>query len=399
MKKIFDIAKDSEQSWGTLATAIDGNFEDTTKFLLADKIPCGDNLITQPAELSEGWSYENGIYTHTSGYDNALVFSLATTNGRKYLAKLTKGIEGNENSIQVGIGNKTPIDTYNGNLIAYIGMISDGGSLKVYPSAKYASTLEIELYEVVDKSSASQFITYGRQNIYINIGDNDVSSWWNVALGYNTLKKSENSTRCIGIGTNSLSKLISGSRNIAIGTYSSAYIPSGKDNVAIGADTLYPSRKECNNNVAIGRSALGGIEHQESVGIGSDALGFYSGAGSSQCVVIGRNAGKNLVDSEVKTEGCTVVGYEAGYYGNQKNTYIGYKAGRYCKGSNNIMVGANGGGSSVNQLNNVILLGNNTKASKDGQMILGSTAQTEVILLGNKKLIFNEDGTVTWEQI
>ena len=274
MKKIFDIAKDSEQSWGTLATAIDGNFEDTAKFLLADKIPCGDNLITQPAELSEGWSYENGIYTHTSGYDNALVFSLATTNGRKYLAKLTKGIEGNENSIQVGIGNKTPIDTYNGNLIAYIGMISDGGSLKVYPSAKYASTLEIELYEVVDKSSASQFITYGRQNIYIN-----------------------------------------------------------------------------------------------------------------------------LVDSEVKTEGCTVVGYEAGYYGNQKNTYIGYKAGRYCKGSNNIMVGANGGGSSVNQLNNVILLGNNTKASKDGQMILGSTAQTEVILLGNKKLIFNEDGTVTWEQI
>lgn len=381
MKKIFDIAKDSEQSWGTLATAIDGNFEDTAKFLLADKIPCGDNLITQPAELSEGWSYENGIYTHTSGYDNALVFSLATTNGRKYLAKLTKGIEGNENSIQVGIGNKTPIDTYNGNLIAYIGMISDGGSLKVYPSAKYASTLEIELYEVVDKSSASQFITYGRQNIYINIGDNDVSSWWNVALGYNTLKKSENSTRCIGIGTNSLSELISGSRNIAIGTYSSAYIPSGKDNVAIG------------------RSALGGIEHQESVGIGSDALGFYSGAGSSQCVVIGRNAGKNLVDSEVKTEGCTVVGYEAGYYGNQKNTYIGYKAGRYCKGSNNIMVGANGGGSSVNQLNNVILLGNNTKASKDGQMILGSTAQTEVILLGNKKLIFNEDGTVTWEQI
>jgi hypothetical protein len=82
----------------------------------------------------------------------------------------------------------------------------------------------------------------------------------------------------------------------------------------------------------------------------------------------------------------------------KKNTYIGYKAGRYCKGSNNIMVGADNGGS-VNQLNDVILLGNNTKASKDGQMILGSTAQTEVILLGNKKLIFNEDGSVTWEQI
>lgn len=398
MEKIFDIAKDSEPSWGTLATAIDGNFDDTAKFLLADKIPCGDNLITQSAELSEGWSYENGIYTHASGYDNALAFTLTTSKGKKYLAKLTKGIEGSENSIMVGIGDKTPIDTYNGELIAYIGMISDGGSLKVFPSAKYASTLEVELYEVVDKSSASQLISYGRQNIYINIGDNDISSWWDVALGYKALGKSENSTRCIGIGTMSLSELISGSRNIAIGTYSTAYIPSGKDNVAIGADTLYPCRKECNSNVAIGRSALGGTEHHETVGIGTGVLGFYTGAGSSQCVVIGHNASKNLVDSEVKTEGCTVVGYEAGAYGNQKNTYIGYKAGRYCKGSNNIMVGADNGGS-VNQLNDVILLGNNTKASKDGQMILGSTAQTEVILLGNKKLIFNEDGSVTWEQI
>lgn len=398
MEKIFDIAKDSEQSWGALSTAIDGNFDDTAKFLLADKIPCGDNLITQSAELSEGWSYENGIYTHASGYDNALAFTLTTSKGKKYLAKLTKGIEGSENSIMVGIGDKTPIDTYNGELIAYIGMISDGGSLKVFPSAKYASTLEVELYEVVDKSSASQLISYGRQNIYINIGDNDISSWWDVALGHKTLWKSENSTRCIGIGTMSLSELISGSRNIAIGTYSTAYIPSGKDNVAIGSDTLYPCRKECNSNVAIGRSALGGTEHHETVGIGTGVLGFYTGAGSSQCVVIGHNASRNLVDSEVKTEGCTVVGYEAGAYGNQKNTYIGYKAGRYCKGSNNIMVGADNGGS-VNQLNDVILLGNNTKASKDGQMILGSTAQTEVILLGNKKLIFNEDGSVTWEQI
>lgn len=120
----------------------------------------------------------------------------------------------------------------------------------------------------------------------------------------------------------SLSELISGSRNIAIGTYSTAYIPSGKDNVAIGADTLYPCRKECNSNVAIGRSALGGTEHHETVGIGTGALGFYTGAGSSRCVVIGHNASQNLVDSEVKTEGCTVVGYEAGNYGNQKKILI-----------------------------------------------------------------------------
>ena len=33
MEKIFDIAKDSEQSWGTLATAIDGNFDGITTLL------------------------------------------------------------------------------------------------------------------------------------------------------------------------------------------------------------------------------------------------------------------------------------------------------------------------------------------------------------------------------
>lgn len=33
MKKIFDIAKDSEQSWGTLAQAIDDNFSELSASL------------------------------------------------------------------------------------------------------------------------------------------------------------------------------------------------------------------------------------------------------------------------------------------------------------------------------------------------------------------------------
>lgn len=397
MEKIFDIAKDTPKKWGTIAAAIDENFDNSVKLELSKKIYCGDNLITQPAQLSEGWVYNDGIYTHESGYENTLVFNESTIKGKKYLVKLTTGVI-KESFVSIGIGDKTPIDAYNGNKISYVGIISDGGPLKIYPSVSYASTLEVELYEVVDESSKKQTIPFNNQNVFVMKSESDISSWWDVLLGYGVLRKSENSTRCIGIGVYSLSELITGTRNIAIGTYSSAYIPSGKDNVAIGADSLYPCKKECNSNVAIGRSALGGTEHHETVGIGTGVLGFYTGAGSSQCVAIGYHASQNLVDSEVKTHGCTVVGYEAGVYGNQKNTYIGYKAGRYCKGSNNIMIGADNGGS-VNQLSDVILLGNNTKASKDGQMILGSTAQTEVILLGNKKIIFNEDGSVTWEQV
>lgn len=33
MKKIFDIAKDSEQKWGVIAQGIDGNFEEIEKKL------------------------------------------------------------------------------------------------------------------------------------------------------------------------------------------------------------------------------------------------------------------------------------------------------------------------------------------------------------------------------
>lgn len=397
MKKIFDIAKDSERKWGVIAQGIDENFDDTVKSVLKEDIYCGDNLITQPTNLSEGWTYSDGVYTHESGYDNALVFNETTILDKKYLVKITVG-DGSRSYIFVSIGNKTPVDTYNGETVSYIGMISDGGKLKIYPSENFSSTLEVELYEVVDKSSAKQAITLYSQNVYVNKGTNDVSSWWDVSLGYASLRKTENTSRCIAIGAYSLSELASGARNVAIGTFSSAFIQNGDNNVSIGADCLYPCKKECNDNVAIGKSTLGGDEHQETVGIGCAALGFYTGAGSSQCVVIGARAGMTLADSEVMTQGCTVVGYEAGFFGNKKNTYIGYKAGRYSRGSNNVMVGADSGGS-TNHLNDVVLIGNNTKATKDGQMILGSTTQTEVILLGNKKLIFNEDGSVTWEQV
>lgn len=53
MEKIFDIAKDSEQSWGTLATAIDGNFEEI-KYKLFNEI----NIAN--ADFDDGYFWRIG---------------------------------------------------------------------------------------------------------------------------------------------------------------------------------------------------------------------------------------------------------------------------------------------------------------------------------------------------
>ena len=84
MEKIFDIAKDSEQSWGTLATAIDENNN-----ILSDKInELGvfedieyqeDILINKT--LSPGSYYkigaEDGILIKSDSYEGAVVLGLS----------------------------------------------------------------------------------------------------------------------------------------------------------------------------------------------------------------------------------------------------------------------------------------------------------------------------------
>lgn len=62
MEKIFDIAKDSEQKWGTLATAIDGNFEEQDRRNYDDIKLAEDKLTAYINEsgkvvLSPSWEH------------------------------------------------------------------------------------------------------------------------------------------------------------------------------------------------------------------------------------------------------------------------------------------------------------------------------------------------------
>ena len=65
---------------------------------------------------------------------------------------------------------------------------------------------------------------------------------------------------------------------------------------------------------------------------------------------------------------------------------------------NNVAIGYNAL-STQKQYKNCIAIGKDADCTKNNQMVLGSSAITEVVLMGDKKLIFNSDGTVTWESI
>ena len=114
----------------------------------------------------------------------------------------------------------------------------------------------------------------------------------------------------------------------------------------------------------------------------------------------------------------------SGFYNAIGNTSVGYKAGYYTKGNNNVAVGRLAGqqpfitgnacvfigayadgrdesasSSNIVTISDSIALGYEAKATKSQQMVLGSTRITEVVFCGNKKINFNQDGTVTWETI
>lgn len=105
MEKIFDIAKDSEQSWGTLATAIDGNFEEVEGAIYeSDKMDETIDLVT-PGEYKKvyfGKVYASGTILKSMQTQSVVSFYLVnaddttdTANGLINASKLPYTIPNN----------------------------------------------------------------------------------------------------------------------------------------------------------------------------------------------------------------------------------------------------------------------------------------------------------------
>ena len=140
----------------------------------------------------------------------------------------------------------------------------------------------------------------------------------------------------------------------------------------------------------------GGSGSNSNVAIGSNALGSQnSNTNAVQAnIVIGKNAG-----AYTKSNQNTFIGDQAGYRNRTgvRNIIIGASALGCDGGDDNTLIGA--AIATTTSLSKSIGLGRSAIPTKSQQMMLGSTDITEVVFCGNKKIVFNNDGTVTWEAL
>lgn len=356
-----------------------------------------------------GWSgsLTNG-FTHTTGNTDALVFDVNTTENASYI--VTFYCETLTTKFYISLGNSQLVDPYNGSYDMRVGFISDGGKLKITPASNFAGTITNLKLRKLD-ANGEESLTYTCYEVQHGSLDDDISGFWNVAIGApDVLQRSQNGARNIGIGRGALSNLKTGIQNVGIGTYSMPNVTGGIHNIAIGCDVLYgrvPAsgvESIANDNVAIGkatmRNSIGENVVERNVAIGSEAMN------------------ENTADAKNNVG----IGYHALTYAHQNNVGIGRSAGAYSKGNENTSVGTNAGntlfvtgqknvclgaesgfdatgasGSNIKTIDNAIAIGYGVKAKASNYAHFGSSSQ--VIVLAGKKIIFNQDGTVSWESI
>ena len=362
---------------------------------------CGDNLLTNDAStVGTGWSgsLANG-YTHSSGGGtNTLIFTLPLISGKKYIVSFD-ATGNNQDNLFVKIDNNEFVDIYNGLNTFVIGFISDGtGTLTFKPTNSYNGTItNIKVREYQAGETEVELPRYSE----ISRGlEEELTGFWNTSISPDGLQKNINGTRNVAIGMDALRDIKTGNRNIGIGTFALNKITRGDRNVAIGSDAVYMSTNT-EDTVAVGYAAL--IN------------------GGDRCIAIGTMAANG---SNGSAQNVVAIGHEAAWYAGSHTVAIGYQAGYYTKGTGNVSVGKSAGNTlyvtgernvcigreaafdgtgasaqNIKTINNSIAIGNEAKITKSNQAVIGSTAVTEVVFCGNKKINFNNDGTVTWETL
>lgn len=401
---------------------------------------------------SSRWSYSNNRYECAAGSDmGALVFNQLPTSGLSYIIQITQDTGVIEDAFDVYCGD-VKIDPYNGNRNMTIGFHSDGGSIKIKPKSTRAfSIARFDVSEITTEEQSVSSITFVLENVHNgNSASSNIDGKWNVAIGptARTFAHNINASRSVGIGFRALEFLEGGIQNVAIGTFALQRRTYAERVIAIGADTAYGDRiNTINDTIIIGKGGLAcdqsgsPVDIDKTIVIGTAAMlnptssvtstiaiGYSSAQkGGSYNVCIGELSGRDGGDRN------TSVGYQAGRNGGNKNVAIGYQAGvlntgdknvaigneayrgSYAKGLGNVFIGNMADFShslSGVTANNVVAIGNEVRAygtndivigygavaNKANQMVLGNSAIEEVIIAG-KKISFNIDGSVTWQDI
>ena len=359
-------------------------------------------LTSQSAILGTGWagSLESG-YTHTIGNTSPLEFPLSGMSAKARLL-ITFDVQGlsESNDVYISTGDSVPIKSYNGSTEIVAGLIYDGGNLKVTPTSDFAGTITNLKCRKLDDNGSETYTTQV-DNVYCQ-RNSLVAGYWNVFIGSKTgtASKLQDSTRNIAIGVYALDEMSVGNRNVAIGTFAMPFVTEGENNIAIGSDSIYPVTKAM-DSVSIGKGTMGGKSVEGCVALGAGAMGVWDDTIERfGCTSIGTNSAPAVVT------GNTHVGYRAGVNTNGAyNTSIGYNSLGIGTRSSVDIVGTNltcvGHDASVannetaKAANNSTALGYGATITKSNQVVIGNNAVDEVVIAG-KKIIFNEDGSVTW---
>ena len=364
------------------------------------------NSISEAVVVGNGWSGNLAKgYTNVQGQTDPLEFDLShIPSGERIIFSFNcGGITSESNDLNVCVGDNPTVKSYNGGTSFNLGFIVGGGNLKIYPAYGFASTITNLSIRRIDENG-SESITLTVDNVYAE-SNRMVTAFWNIAIGSRnyTMTKLVNGSRNVGLGYKSMDALVSGNRNVAIGTYSMPFVTEGENNISIGADTLYPLKK-ANGCVGIGKAVLTGTEAEDCVAIGGGAMSQWSFEGArKECVAIG-------------TDACPAA--------KERSTHVGYKSGAVVSGVNNTAVGYRSMGVGtrttidvtgseltcigyMSQIDdtttakaavNSTAIGANTKITKSNQVVIGNSAVEEVII-GGKKIIFYNDGSIKWENV
>lgn len=354
--------------------------------ILTQTLHVGQSVLTeQSVSLGTGWSgtIENGL-AHASGSTDPVSFNIATENNSSYLISFTLSNTA-EKSVTVGIGDSALVDVYNGTTSVNVGIVADGGYLKIVPSSAWVGTItNLKLRKVGETGDEIELEV---KNVDTKVNDPSLTGFWNVIIGVNNFSKNQNGSRNISIGYASLSKLESGTRNICIGTFSMPYIKDGDRNIAIGADSLYSTRGHSHAHA------------EDCVAIGYRAMS--DGTNVKYNIAIGTNAMKESTDTATYN---VCIGAGAGTFANYGLVAIGYNAcaKSYTKADASVFVGRNSGvdntgatAQSPKNVSNVIAIGDGVLVKKTNDARFGNSSN--VIYLAGKRIVFNNDHTVTWE--
>lgn len=381
--------------------------------------PNGLNLVTsyvyklmpsalgEPIALTTGWTGDlsNG-FSHVSGNTDALEFSLSGyATGDKLLVTFdATGIYSDSEDVLISHGTSIGIKSYNGNTTFVAGFIHDGSNLFVTPTPKFSGTITRLKVRKIDEDNGTENVTVSEHNLYTYRGDL-VAGYWNIAIGSRNkvFSKMQDGTRNIAIGKEALNSMVFGNRNVAIGTYSMPMVTEGENNIAIGSDSIYPVKKAI-NSISIGKGTMSGKSVENCVALGYGAMGLW--------------------DFECIRNGCTAIGALSATGVIKGNTHVGYRAGVNTKGAYNTSIGYNSLGigtrSSIDIVgenltcvghdasvanndtakaaNNSTALGYGATITKSNQVVIGNK-QIEEVILGGKRLLFNNDNTLSWETI